>query len=191
MLCPRSQSPELREQDIHSNANAKREFIASSSQGPSFIQRSGVEQGPRALNYSSIYRVKTKTGSWQGRIGCKGSLASTNWLDFRVRGLSQGVFILVLISLNQATGSILIGRVLAPAEDDLSSSLAITQPLCKGDLGLPWPPEACHGACLVLTVPPVFLSLRGIFLSILRYCLILLPQYHYLNGTDLFFYKGY
>ena len=57
MLCPRSQSAELREQDIHSNANAKREFIASSSQDPSFIQRSGVEQGPRALNYSSVYRV--------------------------------------------------------------------------------------------------------------------------------------
>ena len=92
LLCPRSQSPELREQDIHSNANAKREFIASSSQGPSFIQRSGVEQGPRALNYSSIYKVKTKTGSWQGRIGCKGSLASANWLDFRARGLSQGGF---------------------------------------------------------------------------------------------------
>ena len=108
--------------------------------------------GPWALNYSSIYRVKTKTGSWQGRIGCKGSLASTNWLDFCMRGLSQGVFILVLISLNQATGSILIGRVLAPAEDDLSSSLAITQPRCKGDLGLPWPPEACHGVCLILTI---------------------------------------
>ena len=129
----------------------KREFIASSSQGPSFIQRSGVEQGPRALNYSSIYRVKTKTGNWQGRIGCKGSLASTNWLDFHACRRSQGIFILILISLNQATGGTLIGRVLAPAEDDLSSSLAITQPLCKGDLGLPWPPEACRGTCLVLT----------------------------------------
>ena len=70
----------------------KGNFIASLSQDPSFIQRSGVEQGPRALNYSSIYRVKTKTGSWQGRIGCKGSLASTNWLDFHARGLSQGGF---------------------------------------------------------------------------------------------------
>ena len=152
MLRPRSQSPELREQDIHSNANAKREFIAWLSQGPSFIQHSGVEQGPRALNYSSIYRVKTKTGSWQGQIGCKGSLASTNWLDFLVRGLSQGVFILVLISLNQATGSTLIGQILALAEGDLSSSLAITQPLREGDLGLPWPPEACHGVCLILTI---------------------------------------
>ena len=152
VLCPRSQSQELREQDIHSNANAKREFIASSSQGPSFIQRSGVEQGPRALNYSSIYRVKTKTGNWQGWIGCKGSLASTNWLDFPECGLSQGAFILVQISLNQATGSTLIGRVLAPAEDDLSSSLAITQLCCKGDLGLSWPPEACHGTCLILTI---------------------------------------
>ena len=90
LLCPRSQSPELREQDIHSNANAKREFIASSSQGPSYIQRSGVEQGPQALNYSSIYRLKTKTGSWQGQIGCKGSLASTNWLDFLAQAFSGG-----------------------------------------------------------------------------------------------------
>ena len=110
----------------------------------------------RALNYSSVYKVKTKTGRWQGRIGCQGPLASANWLDFHARGLPRGVFVLVLISLNQATGSILIGRVLAPAEDDLSFSLAITQPLCKGDLGLPWPPEACHGACLVPTFPPVF-----------------------------------
>ena len=124
LLCPRSQSPELREQDIHSNANAKREFIASSSQGPSHIHRSGVEQGPRALNFSSIYRFKIKTRSQQGRIGCKGSLASTNWLDFHARGLSQGVFILVLINLNQATGSILIGRVLAPAEDDFRNNSA-------------------------------------------------------------------
>ena len=90
VLCPRSQSQELREQDIHSNANTKREFIASSSQGPSFIQRSGVEQGPRALNYSSIYRIKTKTGNWQGQIGCKGSLASTNWLDFLAQAFSGG-----------------------------------------------------------------------------------------------------
>ena len=59
MLCLRSESPELREQDIHSNANAKREFISSSSQDPSFTQCNGVEQGPRALNYRSIYRVKT------------------------------------------------------------------------------------------------------------------------------------
>ena len=152
MLCQQSKSPQLRKQDIHGNANTEQDFIASLSQGPSHVQRSGVEQGPRALNYSSVYRVKTKTGSWQGRIGCKGSLASTNWLDFRACGLSQGVFILVLIRLNQATGSTLIGQVLAPAEDDLSSSLAITQPLCEGDLGLPWPPEACHGVCLILTI---------------------------------------
>ena len=170
MLCPQSNSPQLRKQDIHSNANTKREFIASSSQGPSHIQRSGVEQGPRALNYSSIYRFKTKTGSWQGRIDCKGSLASTNWLDFRSRGLSQEVFILVLISLNQATGSILIGRVLVPAEDDLSSSLAITQSLCKGDLGLPWPPEACHGTCLVLTPWTARRSIQSILKEISPGC---------------------
>ena len=80
--------PELREQDIHGNANAKREFIASSSQGPGHIQHSGIEPEPRALDYSSIYRFRTKTGNWQGWIGYKGFFASTNWLDFRARGLS-------------------------------------------------------------------------------------------------------
>ena len=85
MFCPRSKSPELREQDIHSNANAKREFIASSSQCPGHIQHSGIEPEPRALDYSSIYRFRTKTGKWQGWIGYKGFFASTNWLDFRVR----------------------------------------------------------------------------------------------------------
>ena len=48
------------------------------------------------------------------------------------------------------------------------------------------PLRACPGFSLVLTFPPVFLSLRGIVLSILRQCLILLPQY--LNGTDLSFF---
>ena len=88
LLCPRSQSPELREQDIHGNANTKREFIASSSQGPGHIQHSGIEPEPRALDYSSIYRFRTKTGNWQGWIGYKCFFASTNWLDFHVRGLS-------------------------------------------------------------------------------------------------------
>ena len=80
--------PELREQDIHGNANAKREFIASSSQGPGHIQHSGIEPEPRALDYSSIYRFRTKTGNWQGWIGYKGFFASTNWLDFHAQGLS-------------------------------------------------------------------------------------------------------
>ena len=70
----------------------KENFVASSGQDPSFIQCNGVEQGHRALSYSSVYRVKTKTGRWQGRIGCQGSLASANWLDFRARGLSWGGF---------------------------------------------------------------------------------------------------
>ena len=85
MLCPRSKSPELREQDIHGNANAKREFIASSSQGPGHIRHSGIEPEPRALAYSSVYRFTTKTGNWQGWIGYKGFFASTTWLDFCAR----------------------------------------------------------------------------------------------------------
>ena len=54
-------------------------FIASSSQGSCHIQHSGVEQEPRAQIYSSIYKFRTKTGSWQGLIGCRGFLVFTDW----------------------------------------------------------------------------------------------------------------
>ena len=50
-------------------------FIASSSH----IQHSGVEQEPRAQIYSSIYKFRTKTGSWQRLIGCRGFLVFTDW----------------------------------------------------------------------------------------------------------------
>ena len=90
LLCLQSKSPQLRKQDIHGNANAKREFIASSSQGPDHSQHSGIEPEPRALDYSSIFRFRTKTGNWQGWIGYKGFFASTNWLDFHARAFSGG-----------------------------------------------------------------------------------------------------
>ena len=35
---------------------------------------------PRAQIYSSIYRFRTKTESWQGLIGYRGFLVFTNWL---------------------------------------------------------------------------------------------------------------
>ena len=54
-------------------------FIASSSQGSRHIQHSGREQEPRAQIYSSIYKFRTKTGSWQGLIGCRGFLVFTDW----------------------------------------------------------------------------------------------------------------
>ena len=54
-------------------------FIASSSQGSCHIQHSGVEQEPRAQIYSSVYKFRTKTGSWQGLIGCRGFLVFTDW----------------------------------------------------------------------------------------------------------------
>ena len=54
-------------------------FIASSSQGSCHTQHSGVEQEPRAQMYSSIYKFRTKTGSWQGLIGCRGFLVFTDW----------------------------------------------------------------------------------------------------------------
>ena len=88
VLCPQSNSPQLRKQDSHGNANTEREFIASSSQGPGYIQHSGIKPEPRALCYRSIYRFRTKTGNWQGWIGYKGFFASTNWLDFSAHGLS-------------------------------------------------------------------------------------------------------
>ena len=34
---------------------------------------------PRAQIYSSIYKFRTKTGSWQGLIGCRGFLVFTDW----------------------------------------------------------------------------------------------------------------
>ena len=109
MLCPRSKSPELREQDIYGNANAKREFIASLSQGPGCIQHSGIKPEPRALDYSSIYRFRTKTGNWQGWIGYKGFFESTNWLGFHAPRLSYEISIPVPIGTDQATGSMLTG----------------------------------------------------------------------------------
>ena len=54
-------------------------FIASSSQGSCHIQHSGGEQEPRAQIYSSICKFRTKTGSWQGLIGCRGFLVFTDW----------------------------------------------------------------------------------------------------------------
>ena len=35
---------------------------------------------PRPQIYSSIYRFRTKTESWQGLIGYRGFLVFTNWL---------------------------------------------------------------------------------------------------------------
>ena len=54
-------------------------FIASLSQGSCHIQHSGVKQKPQAQIYSSIYKFRTKTGSWQGLIGCRGFLVFTDW----------------------------------------------------------------------------------------------------------------
>ena len=88
MLCPQFKSPQLRKQDIHGNANAKRELIANSSQGPGHIQHSGIKPEPLALSYSRISKFRIKTGNWQGWIGYKGFFASTNWLDFHVCRLS-------------------------------------------------------------------------------------------------------
>ena len=54
-------------------------FIASASPGSCHIRHSGVEQEPRAQMYSSIYKFRTKTRSWQGLIGCRGFLVFTDW----------------------------------------------------------------------------------------------------------------
>ena len=45
------------------------------------VSSSAVEswREPRAQIYSSIYKFSTKTGSWQGLIGCRGFLVFTNW----------------------------------------------------------------------------------------------------------------
>ena len=54
-------------------------FIASSSQGSRHTQHSGVEPEPGAQIYSSIYKFRTKTGSWQGLLGCRGFLVFIDW----------------------------------------------------------------------------------------------------------------
>ena len=54
-------------------------FIASSSQGSRHTQHSGGEQEPGAQIYSSIYKFRTKTGSWQGLLGCRGFLVFIDW----------------------------------------------------------------------------------------------------------------
>ena len=53
-------------------------FLAR-ARAPCHIQRSGVEQEPPAQIYNSIYNFRTKTGSWQGLIGCRGFLVFTDW----------------------------------------------------------------------------------------------------------------
>ena len=53
-------------------------FLAGARAPPP--QWSGAEQEPGAQIYSSIYKFRTETGSWQGLIGCRGFLVFTNWL---------------------------------------------------------------------------------------------------------------
>ena len=45
------------------------------------VSSSAVEswREPRAQIYSSIYKFRTKTGSWQVLIGCRGFLVFTDW----------------------------------------------------------------------------------------------------------------
>ena len=54
-------------------------FLAR-ARAPRHIQCSGVEQEPRAqISAVFIYKFRTKTGSWQGLIGCRGFLVFTDW----------------------------------------------------------------------------------------------------------------
>ena len=45
------------------------------------VSSSAVEswREPQAQIYSSIYKFRTKTGSWPGLIGCRGFLVFTDW----------------------------------------------------------------------------------------------------------------
>ena len=52
-------------------------FLAGARAPPP--QWSGAEQEPGAQIYSSIYKFRTETGSWQGLIGCRGFLVFTDW----------------------------------------------------------------------------------------------------------------
>ena len=54
------------------------------------VSSSAVEswREPRAQIYSSIYKFRTKTGSWQGLIGCRGFLVFTDWPVIPLMGQS-------------------------------------------------------------------------------------------------------
>ena len=57
----------------------KRVLLPAQARAP--VSSSAVEswREPWAQIYSSIYKFRTKTGSWQGLIGCRGFLVFTDW----------------------------------------------------------------------------------------------------------------
>ena len=130
-------------------------FIASLSQGSCHVQHSGVQQEPWAQIYSSIYKFRTKTGSWQGLIGCRGFLVFTDWP--------------VIIPL--------IGQSYHLSDWPELPSPEAPEAWLRDYF---WPSAllwACHGSGEVVTFPPVFRSYRGIFLFVLGYSLILLSKH--------------
>ena len=79
LLCPVSWVPKTERIRHPQQCKGIKGFIASSSQGSRLIQCSEVLTEPRAQIYSSIYKFRTKTGSWQGLIGCRGFLVFADW----------------------------------------------------------------------------------------------------------------
>ena len=126
------------------------------------------DKGPELwITYTSIQMLLcfcNSTADWLNRTHTRDFETSHPYPDWLRFGTGRGL-----------RGFFLIGR----------ATLPVGIPRASAFLRPSLPLRACPGFSLVLTFPPVFLSLRGIVLSILRHCLILLPQY--LNGTDLFF----
>ena len=64
-----------------STAMQKLKEVLLPAQARAPVSSNAVEswQEPGAQIYSSIYKFRTKTGSWQGLIGCRGFLVFTDW----------------------------------------------------------------------------------------------------------------
>ena len=117
------------------------------------ISSSAVESW--AQIYSSIYKFRTKTGSWQGLIGSRDFLVFTDWP--------------VIIPL--------IGQSYRLSYWPELPSPEAPEAWLRDYFWPSVPLWACHGSGEVVTFPPVFRSYRGIFLFVLGYSLILLSKH--------------
>ena len=121
------------------------------------ISSSAVEswQEPGAQIYSSIYKFRKKTGSWQGLIGCRGFLVLTDWP--------------VIIFLT--------GQSYHLSDWPELPSPEAPEAWLRDYFWPSVPLWACHGSGEVVIFPPVFRSYRGIFLFVLGYSLMLLSKH--------------
>ena len=121
---------------------------------PSHPAQWSLDKSPEP-KYSSIYKFRTKTGSWQGLIGCRGFLV---FIDWPIRGM-------------------MIGQSYHLSDWPEWPFPEAPEAWLRDYFWPSAPLWACHGPGEVVTFPPVFRSYRGIFLFVLGYSLILLSKH--------------